>query len=60
MRKPSDREKFRAGVLALASMYGRRNWAMVLEVLNECVELAKKARGPGETGNRTGQVQSAV
>lgn len=60
MRKPSDREKFRAGVLALASMYGRRNWAMVLEVLSECVELAKKARGPGETGSGAGRVQGAV
>lgn len=42
MRKPENREKFKAGIAALAQFYGARDAGMVCEVLEEEAKKAKE------------------
>jgi hypothetical protein len=50
MRKPDNREKFKAALAALIAFYGRRDMGMVAEVLREKAQALAATRSPEEAG----------
>ena len=66
MRKPENREKFKAAIEAIIAFYGKRDTQMVAEVLDQEAEKAKelekrrelkKMRQHNEEGGANGRLE---
>jgi hypothetical protein len=61
MRKPAHREKLAAALAALIKFYGRRDNAMVVEVLEAAlIEARKKTDGKDERGKAETAIREYV